>query len=326
MSDPVVLAEIWRGPFLESAHRGHAVVCDSAGDVVMAWGDPGAIVLPRSSAKMIQALPMIESGAAQKHGLKPQHLALACASHHGALIHTDPVRAWLEDLGLGDDHLRCGSQMPDNVPARTGLIKNDVTPCQVHNNCSGKHAGFLTLAKHLGGGAEYIDPDHPVQKAVLEAFERMTDQPSPGFGIDGCSAPNYATSLQGMARAMAQYAAAGSDTPQAQLVAAMSTHPELVAGEGRACTRLMRAMRGRVAIKTGAEGFFVAILPEQKLGVALKITDGATRAAECAIAAILVKLGALEAAHPEALHYTNGAITNRRNIETGFLRAAPTLI
>ena len=326
MSDPVVLAEIWRGAFLESVHRGHAAVCRPDGEVVMAWGDPDAIVLPRSSAKMIQALPLIESGAAAKQGLTSNHLALACASHNGALIHTDPVRAWLEDLGLGDDDLRCGSQTPRDTPAQNALVKSDLTPCQVHNNCSGKHAGFLTLAKHLGAGPEYIDPDHPVQKAILEAFERATDQVSPGYGIDGCSAPNFATTMRGMARAMAQFAAAGPDTPHAQLVAAMTAHPELVAGEGRACTRLMRAMQGRVAIKTGAEGFFIAILPEQQLGIALKIADGASRAAECAIAAILVKLGALEPDNPEALAYTNGPITNWRGVETGFLRAAPALI
>ena len=325
MSHPVVLAEVWRGPILESVHRGHAVVCDAQGEIVEAWGDPAALVLPRSSAKMIQALPLIESGAAASRGLMTAQLALACASHNGAFIHTDPVRAWLEDLGLSDDDLRCGPQEPDDTEARHDLIKRDVSPCQVHNNCSGKHAGFLTLSQHLSAGPEYIDPDHPVQQACLEAFERVTDQTSPGFGIDGCSAPNFATSLLGMARAMARFASA-TDGAMRDLVEAMTTYPELVAGEGRACTRLMRATEGRVALKTGAEAFFVAILPDQKRGIALKIVDGGTRAAECAIAALLVRLGALPAAHPEALAYTNGPIRNRRGIITGHLRAAPALI
>ncbi|MEM8691420.1 MAG: asparaginase [Pseudomonadota bacterium] len=326
MTDPVVLAEAWRGPFLESAHCGHAVICDENGEIVEAWGDPDAVVLPRSSAKMIQALPLIESGAANAHGLQTEHLALACASHQGADIHTSRVIAWLNHIGCVDDDLRCGPHMPKDPVAKRSLIKSDASPCQHHNNCSGKHAGFLTLAQHLGAGPEYIDIDHPVQQACLEAFERTTGMASPGHGIDGCSAPNFATTLHGMARAMAHFASAPTDSAQALLVDAMSRHPDLVAGEGRACTRLMRAMDGRVAIKTGAEAFFIAILPEQKRGVALKIVDGGTRAAECAIAAILVRLGALAADHPEALAYTNGAITNCRSIETGHLRAAPTLI
>lgn len=320
------LAEVWRGPFLESVHLGHAVVCDDTGQIVHSWGDPNAVVLPRSSSKMIQALPLIESGAAAAHNLTPQHLALACASHNAARIHIDPVQKWLDAIGRTDDDFRCGPQMPRDKEVHDALIKNDEPVCQIHNNCSGKHTGFLTLAKHLGAGPEYVDPDHPVQKACLDAFERMTEETSPGFGIDGCSAPNYACTLHGMARAMASFAAAKADSAAGQLRNAMATFPELVAGEGRACTRLMRAMNHKVAIKTGAEAFFVAILPEQKMGVALKITDGGTRAAECAIAQILVRLGALDAHHPEALAYTNGEITNWRGIHTGHLRAAPELL
>lgn len=317
MSGPMDLVEIWRGPFLESVHQGHAVVSDATGHIRMSAGNPDATVLPRSSAKMIQALPLINSGAADAYRLTPAHLALACASHNGALIHTDPVRAWLSALDLSDDDLRCGGQIPNDDAARNSLVKTDQSPCQVHNNCSGKHAGFLTLAQHLGAGPEYIAPDHPVQSAVLETFERLTQETSPGFGIDGCSAPNYASSLKGMARAMAHFASSPADSPEARLIGAMTAHPELVAGEGRACTRLMRAMGGRAAIKTGAEGFFVAIVPEQKLGVALKIADGATRAAECAIAQILIALGALDAEHPEAKRYVNAPVLNRRDIETG---------
>lgn len=326
MSDPVVLAEVWRGPFLESSHRGHAVVCDASGEIVEAWGNPEAIVLPRSSAKMIQALPLIESGAAKTHGLTQAQLALACASHSGAFVHTDPVREWLETLGLSDDDLRCGPQEPTDFEARNDLIQRDVLPCQAHNNCSGKHAGFLTLSRHLKADPEYVEANHPVQMAVLEAFERVTDYPSPGFGIDGCSAPNFATSLKAMAGAMARFATAGEGSAKAALVQAMVRYPELVAGEGCACTRLMRATDCKVALKTGAEAFFVAILPEQKRGIALKIVDGGTRAAECVVAALLVRLGALPAAHPEALAYTNGPIRNRRGIVTGALRAAPCLI
>lgn len=321
------LVEVWRGDILESLHHGHAIVCDGAGEIVEAWGDPAAIVLPRSSAKMIQALPLLTSGAG-KH-LSVEQKALACASHQGAAIHTERAAAWLADLGLGEADLRCGSQMPDDRPARNALIKSDTSPCQLHNNCSGKHCGFLTLNKHLGGGPEYVEVDHPVQKAALDAFETVTDETSPGFGIDGCSAPNFAASLSGIARAMGWFSSAGdrSDTMSqaaAQLVEAMYTHPDLVAGEKRACTELMRAMNG-VAIKTGAEAFFVGILPEQKRGFALKIADGGTRAAEAVAAQLLIRLGALDKQDPAALRRVNGPIRNWRGIETGTIRCVEVL-
>ena len=331
MTKPVPMAEVWRGPLLESLHLGHAVVCDASGQIVRSWGDPDAVIYPRSSAKMIQALPLMTSGAAAKYGLTSEQLALACASHNGAHIHTDRVNTWLGQLGLADADFRCGPQEPADIPARNELIKTDQSPCQVHNNCSGKHAGFLTLNQHLGAGPEYVDVDHPVQQACLSAFEEVTGMDSPGYGIDGCSAPNFATSVHGLARAMGWFASAHTRSDRAsegaaQLVSAMATHPELVAGETRACTNLMRAMGGRVAIKTGAEAVFVAILPEQQLGVALKIVDGATRASECAIATILVGLGVLEVDHPETRKYMNAPLLNRRGIDCGAIRSADELV
>ena len=331
MTTPVPLAEVWRGPFLESVHSGHAVICDETGQIVQAWGDPNAVVLPRSSSKMLQALPLIESGAARAYGLGAEQLALACASHNGAAIHTSRVQAWLQHIGCTDDDFRCGAQDPTDLPARDALIRAGEKPCQMHNNCSGKHSGFLTLNKHLGGNSEYVAPDHPVQLACKAAFEEVTAQASPGYGIDGCSAPNFATTLHGMARAMAFFAAArpgqgARADAAAQLRDAMATYPELVAGEGRACTELMRAMGGRVALKTGAEAFFIAIIPQLKMGVALKVVDGGTRGAECAIAAILVKLGVLEANHPATLKRMNAPIRNWNGLETGMIRPAAALI
>ena len=331
MTAPVPMAEVWRGPFLESVHLGHAVICDGTGQIVQAWGNPDAVVMPRSSSKMIQALPLITSGAAAAYGLGPEHLALACASHNGAAIHTDRVRLWLDHIGCTDDDFRCGAQEPGDAPAREALIRAGEKPCQMHNNCSGKHSGFLTLNRHIGGGAEYVDPAHPVQRACLEAFEEVTGETSPGYGIDGCSAPNFATTLHGMARAMAFFAAAregqGAQADAAvALRQAMVAWPELVAGEGRACTELMRAMDGRVALKTGAEAFFIAIVPGRGLGIALKITDGGTRGAECAIAAILVKLGLLDPDHPATRKRLNAPVRNWNGIETGTIRAAAALL
>ena len=318
----VDMIELWRGEMLESVHRGHAVICDSSG-ISQAWGDPQAVIFPRSSCKMIQALPLLESGAAAAAGLQPAQLALACASHNGAAMHVQQVGDWLQARGLSEQDLRCGAHLPGDKPEAARLTCSGQAPCQLHNNCSGKHAGFLTLNQHLRGDSEYIQPDHPVQQAVKSAFEEVTGETSPGYGIDGCSAPNHTCTIEGLARAMAAFAAPGAgargDAMRA-LVQAMCTFPELVAGEGRACTDLMRAMQGRVAVKTGAEAVFVAIIPERQMGVALKILDGGTRASEAAVTAILVHLGVLDAAHPVVEKYLTGDQKNWRGLVTSQLR------
>lgn len=321
------LIEFWRGGLLENTHRGHAVITDEKGNVVEAWGDRDAIIFPRSSCKMLQALPLIESGAADKVGLRVDQLALSCASHYGAKIHTDRVEQWLADLGLGEADLRCGAHMPSDEPARDGLICDHAKPCQIHNNCSGKHSGFLTLNQHLGGGSEYVEIDHPVQRAVRAAFEEVTGMTSPGYGVDGCSAPNFTTSVEALARAMSFFAVAnpeGSRREQAahRLTRAMATFPELVSGEGQTCTNLMRATEGRVTVKGGADGVYVAILPEQKRGIALKIMDGSERAKDMAITALLVHCGALDKAHPVVGKYVTGPLKNWRGLVTGERRLA----
>ncbi|MBC7137237.1 MAG: asparaginase [Defluviimonas sp.] len=323
----VPMVELWRGGMLESVHAGHAVIWGPGG-ISAAWGDPEAVIFPRSSCKMLQALPLVESGAADAAGLTEAQLALACASHQGARSHTDMVTAWLAALGLAEPDLRCGAHMPNDPEARKPLICSDTAPCQIHNNCSGKHAGFLTWTRHAKAGPDYVDVAHPLQRAVKAAFEEVTGEPSPGFGIDGCSAPNFATTVAGLARAMAFFAAANPEgdarnRAAARLTRAMAARPELVAGEGRACTDLMRAMGGRVAVKTGAEAVFVAILPDRQTGIALKIVDGGTRGAEAAIVALLVRLGALPAAHPVVAQYLTGPQKNWRGIVTGEMRLAP---
>lgn len=331
MADPVILTELWRGPFLECTHSGHAVICDETGQIVDAWGDPDAIFMPRSSAKMIQALPLVESGAADTFDLSQEQLALACASHLGAAIHTDRVSDWLTALDLDESDLRCGPQMPQDRAAFNDLIRSDTAPCQIHNNCSGKHVGFLTLSKHLRGGPEYVDFDHPIQRACLAAFEETTGETSPGAGIDGCSAPNPACTMLGMARAMAGFAAArdGADARQTAMVRlwqAMVAHPELVAGDRHGATALMRATNQPVAIKNGAEGYYAAIIPGLKLGIALKVMDGAIRGSNCAIAALLIRLGVLDPDHPTARRFVNAPILNRRGLETGVIKPVDSLL
>lgn len=330
MQGGVDLIEVWRGGMVECTHRGHAVIMRD-GAIEAAWGDPGAVIYPRSSAKMLQALPLVESGAADSFGLSQDRLALACASHAGAAIHTGRVRDWLADLGLTDDDFRCGAHEPLDPAARALMLNAGDRPCQYHNNCSGKHAGFLTLNLHLGGSPDYETPDHPVQGAVKAAFEEVTGEASPGFGIDGCSAPNFATTVAGLARAMSDFATApqragNRAAAQTRLTAAMVAFPELISGEGRACTELMRACGGRVAIKGGAEGVYVAIIPERQTGIALKIVDGAPRASEAVIAALLIRLGLLDTAHPAAATRVNAPQRNWRGIVTGEVRAVPGLI
>ncbi len=321
------MVELWRGGMPESVHCGHAVICDARGQIVQTWGNPDAVIFPRSSCKMVQALPLLESGAAETAGLTDAQLALSCSSHNGAAIHTGMVTRWLADLGLAEADLRCGSHWPYDLAARDRLVLDHEKPCQIHNNCSGKHAGFLTLKRHLKAGPEYVEIDHPIQHAIKTAVEEVTEETSAGYGIDGCSAPNFTTTVHGLARAMASFAAA-SDTGNARqramhrLTRAMADHPLLVAGEGDACTALMRAMGGRVAIKYGAEAVYTAIIPELRLGIALKIVDGAPRAAEAVIAALLVRLSVLDADHPATRQHLNAVQTNRRGVETGVLQLA----
>ncbi len=326
-----VLAEIWRGGMLECVHRGTAVICDPRGEVVEAWGDPDREVLPRSSCKMVQALPLVDSGAADAAGLGERHLALACASHSGARVHTELARTWLLGLGLGEADLRCGPQEPEDEAARQALWSEMKAPGQLHNNCSGKHSGMLTLMKRLGGGAEYVDPEHPVQRAIRAATVETARQEVTRFAIDGCSAPNFAVSLRGLATAMAGYArpdaafSGSRATAAGRLRDAMMAHPVLVAGEGRYSTRVMQRLAGRAAVKSGAEGVLVAILPGRGLGIALKVDDGAGRGAQAAMTALLARTGVLERADPLYGDYADAPLLNRRGIDCGRVRAAPTL-
>ncbi|MEM7490133.1 MAG: asparaginase [Pseudomonadota bacterium] len=320
MQEAVELVEVIRGDRVESVHRGHAVICDGSGVVVEAWGAPETVIFPRSSCKMIQALPLLESGAGD--ALSDRQVALACASHQGAAVHRGMVADWLDGLGLTEADLRCGPQEPRDMAERDRLIRAGDAPGQVHNNCSGKHAGFLTMVRHLAAGPEYNAIDHPLQRAIRAAFEEVTEMASPDWGIDGCSAPNFATRLDAFGGAMGRFAAARADgdaraRAMVRLRQAMGAAPELVAGEGRACTDLMRTMGGRVAVKTGAEAVFVAIVPEKGLGAAVKIVDGTTRAAEAVIAAILVRMGVLDAGAPVARRLTEGPIRNWNGLVTG---------
>ena len=322
-----IMCEIWRGSYLESVHTGMAVICDKDGEISHQWGDPNALILPRSSAKMMQAIPLIISGAEKKFSIGDDLLALACASHNAAEIHLSRVLGWLSHLGFSETDLRCGPQPSKDPFVKKQMLEKGQSPCQIHNNCSGKHVGFLSVSRYLNAGPEYTDPDHPVQLMVMDVFQELTQNKVDGITIDGCSAPNPAIPLYSLAKAMSWFATAHNRDDKLSKAAlklrnAMVNYPELVAGELRACTNLMKACEKKAILKTGAEGVFVAILPELEKGIALKIFDGGTRASECAIASLLIQLGGLNPNHPTALAYTHAPILNWRKIQTGMMKAS----
>lgn len=330
MTDPVLVTQT-RAGYVERAHLGRVAIVGPDGDLAFALGDVAAPMLPRSSCKILQAIPMVESGAAAAMKLTPQRLALSCASHQGSHAHARLARVWLEEMGLGEADLECGPQPPNDEATFYDLRDRNEAPCQLHNNCSGKHTGFLCQARHLGATTEgYIDPAHPVQQRVAEATADLAGEALSAHAIDGCSAPNFGVSLTGLARAMAKIASAETSLTGARREAAIAlrqakaAYPFEVAGEGRACTDLMRAGNGLV-VKTGAEGAFTAILPDRGIGIALKINDGETRAAEAAMTSILVALGALNASDPKVAKWLTFPQANRRGVICGETRAADNL-
>ncbi len=306
MPNPV-LVELTRGPLVESVHRGAIAIADADGAQVFALGEVETAVYPRSALKPIQALPLVELGAE----VSEEEIALACASHSGEPMHTVPIAAWLQRIGCTADDLACGAHPPRYAPVWEAMIRRGEKPGRIHNNCSGKHTGFLALARHWSiATAGYERIDHPVQQAVKTTLSDLSGMADFAWGIDGCTVPNFALPLSAFARALARLPrrAAGK-----RIVAAMTRHPELVSGTGRWCATLMHAMQG-VAVKTGAEGVYAAIVPERRLGIALKIDDGAGRASETAIAAVLAKLGLLprEFAHAPVTNTRDAVVGERR--------------
>ncbi len=287
---------------VESHHRGAAVVAHADGAVVASWGGVAAAVFPRSAVKPLQALALIETGAAERFGVSDQEIALACASHRGEPIHTRTLAAWLERLGLSEEDLECGASPPKDEKTMAAMIGAGQSPSALHNNCSGKHVGFLATALHLGEKTRgYIQPGHPVQKCWRGVVQDMGGEElvDAATGIDGCGIPVIAMSLAALAHAMA-HLADPSGLPAARrravrrVIAAMTAHPYLVRGRGGFDSLAIEAGAGAVVVKTGAEGVHAAALPGLGLGVALKIDDGAKRAAETAMAALLVHLGAID--------------------------------
>ncbi len=328
--DAPILVETTRGAMVESCHRGIAVVVDAAGKVVMSWGDVDTPVYPRSAIKPLQALPLIESGAADAYGLGDAEIALACASHGGEPIHVDTLTTWLNRAGLSVGNLECGAHPPSYRPAAQALRDAGTAPGAIHNNCSGKHAAMLCTARHLGEPTkDYVKFQHPVQQRLLGLLEMMcgVDLSTAPRGVDGCSIPTIAIPLGNIAVAMAKLADPSELAPARaeaakRICRAMATAPHMVAGTGRFCTEVIEVTGGDAIVKTGAEGVFCGALPTLGLGIALKIHDGATRAAEVAMAAILQRLGILDQARSARLaDRLKVPLRNCNGIHVGDIRA-----
>lgn len=325
MTNPILI-EVTRGPLVESWHRGAVAIAAPSGALALRLGDVERPVYPRSAVKALQALPLIESGAADHFGFGMPEIALACGSHAGTERHTHLAAAMLARAGLDQDDLGCGAHLPLGSSAASALVAVGELPSQLHNNCSGKHAGMLATAVHLGEPtAGYWDVSHPVQRRIHQALAEITGLPlgADVRGIDGCSVPNWAMPLSVLARAFAKLVT-GEGMPAerraavARILDACWEQPDMVAGKSRADTVVMRALPRQVYMKTGAEGVYCGAFPELGLGFALKIDDGAKRAAAGAAMALV------ERVYPAARGLMPvGAIKTWRGLEVGEVRSSP---
>lgn len=324
---PPIVVEATRGGIVESRHLVSAAVIDADGRSVAAFGDTSKPVFSRSSAKPIQALPLLESGAAD--GFTDAEIALACASHGGEDVHTTVARTMLARVGLSQRVLECGAHLPTHEPTARAMIRRGEEPCPLHNNCSGKHAGFVATAVKLGEDPHgYVAATHPVQRRVAQALVEMTGETVDGrpVGIDGCSIPTIGFSLAGMARAWARFANPAALLHKRaaacrKIARAMTAEPLMIAGTDRHCTALLAAGRGRIVAKTGAEGYYAAAIPEIGFGIALKAEDGAKRASEVAVAALLRHFGGLDDAAWASLGpAVRPKIANWRGLITGEIK------
>jgi L-asparaginase II len=336
---PVPLVEVWRGPIVESVHRGHLAAVDGSGKTVAELGSPETVTYFRSSSKAFQAMPVVTLGAADAFGFTEKEIALACGSHSGEPMHVETAQAMLDKIGLDESDLKCGAHEPFSVEVTRELIRTGQEPRPLQNNCSGKHAAMLALAKHLGAPtAGYYEWEHPVQQAVAKVVSQFCDAPIDQLkiGIDGCGVPVFGLPVRLMALGYARLVSPGEQFDAAtrdacrRIVSAMIKFPEMIGGsKDRLDTELIKAGKGRLVSKIGAEGVYtVGVLPcaewPQGLGLALKIDDGDDRRARPpAVIEALKQLNVLANDDLAALsEYAPISITNRRGQHVGEARAA----
>ena len=330
MSNPVLVNTL-RGEVVENCHRGSVAVCDARGRLVHAWGDVERLVYPRSSIKSLQALPLLESGAADHYSLSDAELALACSSHNAETMHTDAVGGLLQRVGLDESALECGAHLPYHEATAHRMLADGGTPGRIHNNCSGKHSGMLTTARFMGEEtAGYIEREHPVQQRWFDALSDMgdVDMRALPWNRDGCGIPVIAMPLSSIASAFARFAAPDDLAPARgdaieRIKNAIAGNPLMVAGSGRLCSEVMQHTGRRVLVKSGADGVYIASIPELGYGLALKVDDGSGEASQVALLAVLGKLGILHDDELEALaERCSMPIRNTRGVVTGYRQPA----
>jgi L-asparaginase II len=330
MSNPPLTVEVTRGNLVESRHRCIAAIAGPDGGVLRSWGDIEQPIYGRSAIKPLLALPLIETGAADAFGLGEVEIALACASHSGEPRHVETVVAWLKRAGLSIGDLECGAHLPYDEASMRAMLRAAREPDAAHNNCSGKHAGFLTTAVHLREPTRgYIRYEHPVQQRLLGVLEQVCglDLSRAPRGIDGCGIPTIGIPLANTAVAMARLADP-IELPPARaraarrIVAAMIREPYMVGGRGEFASEVMKVLDGKAALKPGAEGVYAAILPHLGLGVCVKAEDGTARGAQVAIGHVLAELGLIDSAEKAALaDRLTPPVLNRVGLEVGRIRA-----
>ena len=330
MANPLVV-EAMRGALVESAHRGAGAVVDVDGRVAMVFGDADRPVYPRSAVKALQALPLVASGAADTLSLSDKEIALACASHSGSEDHVATARAMLAKAGRDDRALECGAHWPLGENEARALARSGRAPTALHNNCSGKHAGFICLSCAMGVDPHgYVAPDHAVQREVRASIEAVTGArlSEDMCGVDGCSVPTCAVPLVALARGFARLGTGRGLSPErrdaaARIRSAVAAHPVTVAGRGRFDTEMMSLLGARVFTKSGAEGVFCAALPEAGLGLAVKADDGAGRAAQVMIAALIQRFGGFDdETSARFTRFVRPRLSNWNGVEVGLLHPA----
>lgn len=341
MTSNPILVDVLRGGVVESMHRGALAVVDADGSLHTALGDIDRPIFPRSAVKLLQALPLVESGAADRFGLTDQELALACASHGGEEHHSRTAAAMLAKAGVDVQALECGTHWPYFDGAAKAMAAAGATPTALHNNCSGKHAGFVCLGCLMAGDGDrrdflsgYVQPGHPVMREVTAALQASTgwNLAASPVGTDGCSIPTFAIPLRHLAHAFARAGTGtglrpGRATAARRLRAAVARAPEMVAGTGRFDSRVMAHFGERVFCKVGAEGVYCAALPVLGLGIAVKMDDGNTaRACEVVMAALIEALLPLDEVDAAFIGgFSRPVQKNWNGIEVGLMQAGAVL-
>lgn len=323
-----------RGGYIESGHTGHIAVVDANGKLVYSAGDPHRHTFARSSMKPLQAIPIIETGAADHYNMQAADISLACASHNGEDQHTHRVKDILTRLELEVEDLKCGTHPPRWTETYENVIKTNTPITPVYNNCSGKHSGMLTTAKHMNESTEdYYQLDHPVQQRILEVISDLSEVPVEEIeiGIDGCGVPVHGIPLDRLALSFAKMAKP-EHFPETRrhaierVTSSMMEAPEMVGGTDRFCTDFMKVMDGRMFGKAGAEGVYCIGDLETGYGIAIKIEDGNGRAVYPAAVEVLKQLDLLTDDQLEQLSsYHEPALKNARDEKIGYLQPMFTL-